>query len=63
MKDHDHILQNLLNFGLEISQIKDIDVLLEKYWVRRAVLPAATLEPSTSRKGTGCTPAIRRTTP
>jgi len=30
MKDHDHILQNLLNFGLEISQIKDIDVLLEK---------------------------------
>ncbi|CAH2032150.1 GAF and HD-GYP domain-containing protein [Trichlorobacter ammonificans] len=30
MKDYNHILQSLLNFGLDISQIKDVDVLLEK---------------------------------
>lgn len=30
MKNHDDTLKQLLNFGLEISQIKDIDFLLEK---------------------------------
>lgn len=30
MKSYNETLQNLLNFGLDISQIKDIDVLLEK---------------------------------
>jgi len=30
MKTYSDTLQQLLNFGLDISQIKDIDVLLEK---------------------------------
>ena len=30
MKEYSNTLQQLLDFGLDISQIKDIDVLLEK---------------------------------
>lgn len=30
MKDYSQVLQTLLNFGLDISQIKDVDILLEK---------------------------------
>jgi hypothetical protein len=63
MKQQESKLKNILNVGFKISQIKDIDLLLEKILGETRAFTNVTPVRSMSRKAGACVSAMPRTTP